>query len=72
MRPEGIIEGIISVFSVLWVFGIEEASHVSNHLDAEFAVEVDFSLVEGTHPHSYLDTHIIRNYENDEEESKLI
>ena len=51
------------MLAVLGVVGIEETGHVAHHFDAEPAVEVHLSLVEGTHPHSYLHTHIIRNNE---------
>lgn len=55
--PEGVVEGVVSVFAVVGVIGVKESSHVPHHVDAEFAVEIDFSLVEGPHSDTYLHTH---------------
>jgi len=54
--PEGVVEGEVSML-VFGVVCIEEPSHVAYHVHAESAVEGGFSLVEGTHSHSYLNTH---------------
>jgi hypothetical protein len=45
------------MFPIFWVFCVEEASHVADHFNAEFAVEIGLSLVEGPYPYSYFHTH---------------
>lgn len=57
VRPKGVVECEVSVFAIVGVVRVKEASHVACHVYAEFAVEVDFSLIEGAHSHSYLHTH---------------
>jgi hypothetical protein len=59
MRPEGVIEGEVTVFAVLEVLGVEQLGHVADHVHAQLAAQVRLTLVEGTHPHSNFYTHII-------------
>ena len=57
MGPKGIVEGVVAVLAMFRVVGVKEPGKVAIHLYAQFAVEVDLPLVEGPHPHPYLNTH---------------
>jgi hypothetical protein len=57
VRPEGVVEGKVSMLVALWVLGVEEACHISDHIDAKLAVEVTLALVEGSDSDTDFDTH---------------
>lgn len=57
MRPERVVEGEVTMFIAFGILGIEESCHISNHIDAQFAVEVALALVEGSNSDTDFDTH---------------
>jgi hypothetical protein len=57
VRPEGVVEGKVPMLAALWILGIEESCHISNHIDAKLTVEITLALVEGPDSDPDFDTH---------------
>lgn len=55
MRPKTIVESEVPV--LLWVLQIEQLSGIAVHINAELAVELHFSSVEGSDSDTHLDAH---------------
>ena len=60
MRPEGVVEGEVTMLTVFRIVCIKESGHGSLHIDAEPTVEVGLSLIEGSNSNSYFHTHKLR------------
>jgi hypothetical protein len=56
MGPERVVESVITRMFIR-VLGIEETSHISDHVNAELAIESRFALIKWTHSHSYFYAH---------------
>lgn len=56
MRPERVVEGEVS--ELFGIVRVEKSGCISDHVDAQFAVKVLLSLVEGPNPHTHFDTHV--------------